>query len=70
MHSLVICHSGDQYAQRPVAFDWQGQRCQVAQVIARWREPDGIRFRVLTTEDQIFDLYYAEQSDEWQVEPR
>ena len=70
MHQLVICHSGDQYAQRPVAFDWLGQRCQVAQIIAQWREPDGIRFRVRTDEDQVFDLFYAELDDEWRVESR
>jgi hypothetical protein len=59
MRQSVTCYSGDQYAQRPVAFDWLGNRYQVDQVLARWREQDGTRFRVRTTEGQVFDLFIA-----------
>lgn len=65
----VECYSGHQYAERPVAFYWQGQRLEVQSVQATWRIPEGRRFRVRTVGDQVFELVYLEDSGQWQVQP-
>lgn len=65
--ALVECHSGHTYADRPTALRWQGQRLLVAEIEARWRIPDGRRFRVRTEDDRRFELFYAERSDEWRI---
>lgn len=66
---VVECHSGYEYAQRPAAFIWLDQRCEVAQVDAEWRTPDGKGFRVRTREGQLFDLFYRALYDQWDIIP-
>jgi hypothetical protein len=65
--ALVECHSGYRYAQRPVAFSWQGVRKVVEAVLDQWLTPEVRGFRVITPDQQIFELYYAIEADEWQV---
>jgi hypothetical protein len=67
MTNLVECHSGHEYAERPVSFYWEGQRVEIEEIVARWRVPEGKRFRVLTTDGQIFELFYGELYDEWSI---
>lgn len=63
----VECHSGAQYGERPVAIQWQGERFEVAEILDRWRSPDGRGFRVLTQEQRVFELFYREQDDLWMI---
>lgn len=63
----VECHSGLEYAERPTALGWQGERLEVEAVEAEWRTPEGKKFRVRTTGGQVFELVYIEWSDEWQI---
>ena len=65
MRNTVECHSGYAYAERPVAFYWQGKRLEVEEVIAEQRIPEGKRFRVSTLDKQVFDLTFVEMEDEW-----
>jgi hypothetical protein len=37
MSDPVECHSGYAYGERPVTFNWQGQRQEVVEILARWR---------------------------------
>lgn len=67
MSDPVECYSGFSFGERPRAFEWQGQRLQVVEVIARWRTPDGWGFRVRASVGQVFELLYCEQKNEWQV---
>ncbi len=69
MTDLVECHSEHTYAQRPVAFYWEGQRQEIKQVESEWRKPGGICFRVLTEEGSRFVLCYDELKDDWGVQP-
>jgi hypothetical protein len=39
----------------------------VAEVISNWRIPAGKAFRVLTESGALFDLYYDELADKWQI---
>lgn len=69
MPDLVECHSGFEYAERPVAVWWQGRRRPVAAVEAEWRIAGGKKFRVRTDDGQVFELLYVELYDEWRVNP-
>jgi hypothetical protein len=66
---VVECHSGYEYAVRPTALYWQGERLLVEEVLAGWRLPDGKRFRVRTTDQSLFELSYIELTGEWQIQP-
>jgi hypothetical protein len=66
--TLVECRSDHDYAQRPVALTWQGQRMEVIQVINTWRSPLGKHFQVLTGNQSIFTLVYQEADDQWSIE--
>ena len=67
MSALVECHSGLEYAGRPTAFWWQGERLEVEAVEAEWRVPEGKTFRVRTIDGQVFELLYVELYDEWRI---
>jgi hypothetical protein len=66
----VECFSGHTYAQRPVAFVWQGERLEVSEVEAEWHTAEGKRFWVLTSAGERFELYYLTAEDEWTIQPR
>ncbi len=66
---LVECHSGYEYAERPIALRWESQRVEIEQVEAEWRIPGGKRFRVRARDGRVFELVYGEKNDEWQVKP-
>lgn len=65
----VICFSSTRYDERPVAFEWQGQRLQVARVLSEERTPQAHRFVVLSEAGTPFRLSYREQEDQWWIEP-
>ncbi len=67
MGDQVECRSDFTYAQRPVAFYWQGERLEVAELVTQSRSPTGFSFRVRTVESGIFDLDYDINTDEWSV---
>jgi hypothetical protein len=67
MNDLVECHSGHEYAERPTALHYQGERMKIAEIITSWRDPGGKVFQVRTTTEQYFELFYNEGSDEWQL---
>ena len=66
---VVLCYSGDSYAQRPIGFVFDGKEVTVSQVLTEARFPDGKRFTVLTEEDQVFDLYFYAGQDLWRIVP-
>ena len=63
----VECHSGTTYGERPIALYWEGEKLLIIEIEARWRLPDGRRFRVRVEDERIFELYYTEQADEWRI---
>ena len=64
----VFCYSGNEYADRPVSFLLEGEPQEISGIIARWRTPEGRRFRVTTADGSIFDLIYCEASNNWKIE--
>ena len=70
MKDLVECRSDWAYAQRPLAFTWQGERLAVQEVIAEQRTPEGNYFLVRTSQDGSFELTYNEHLDQWTIQPQ
>lgn len=62
---LVECHSGSEYAERPTALHWQGQRLEIDGIQAQWRIPDGKCFLVSVAGGNFFELVYVEENSEW-----
>lgn len=67
MSDLVECRSDYEYAQRPVAFYWQGQRLEIDEVLSQAVSPSGYTFRVQSKEHGIFELDYDINADQWSV---
>jgi hypothetical protein len=65
--SQVLCRSDSSYAERPVSLIWNGQRLDIRAILDRWRTPEGKWFRVVTGDEQIFELFYNEQWNEWSI---
>lgn len=65
---LVECHSDFRYAEYPKSFIWEGERIAVSDVIAQWRSPKAVHFRVQTDLHGIFDLSYDEVEGEWEIQ--
>jgi hypothetical protein len=68
MDAWVECHSGYEYAVRPVAVHWQGERLEVEAVLQSWRDPQGRGFRVRSVGGQVFDLFFDLVTDSWRIE--
>jgi len=65
----VECYSGTTYADRPTALWWEGRRFVIQSILARWRTPGEVCFRVETVEPDArrLELFYSEVEDEWRV---
>jgi len=67
MSDAVECYSGTTYAQRPTALVWNGMRLTIQEILASWRNPEGMRFRAIAANGLVFELDYHENLDEWAV---
>jgi len=63
----VECHSGYEYAQRPIGFLWEGEYLRIDVIIAEWRTPEGKGFRVRVVDGHNFELFYTQESDSWDI---
>jgi hypothetical protein len=64
---LVECYSGYRYGERPLALHWQGKRLKIEKVEIQERRRQGWFFRVLTDDEQSFELLYDESLDNWEI---
>ena len=64
---LVECHSGSEYAERPTALHWEGQRLEITAILAQWRTPGAKCFRVSAAGGREFELAYSELDAEWRI---
>jgi hypothetical protein len=67
LSKLVECHSGYLYAQRPTLFYWQGEKKLVEAVLDQWLTPTHRSFRVITPDQQIFELHFQLDIEDWEV---
>ena len=65
--SGVECHSEFEYAQRPVAFRWQGERIQIDEIVSQWRTPTGKSFQVSTEDGRAFKIIFTEHTEQWDI---
>jgi len=67
MNDLVECHSGYDYAEKPQAFQWEGQRLEITEIKAEWRTPQSHYFRVCVLDGRYFELSYQQTEDDWAI---
>jgi hypothetical protein len=67
---IVECYSGQTYAERPLAFYWEGERLEITEILSRWRTPEHRHFLVRINNARQFKLTYNETDDLWTIEPR
>jgi hypothetical protein len=63
----VECRSDHDYIGRPLAFYWQDQRVEVAEVLLEKRTPMGYSFLVRMVNGDRFELDYDIDADQWSV---
>jgi len=63
----VECRSDGDFAGRPLAIYWQGERLVVDKILASWRTPGKKCFRVTTLDEKAFECCYFEDKDTWTV---
>jgi hypothetical protein len=68
MNDQVFCQSSSEYAERPTAFEWEGNRLEIAKILNRWRTPQKKVFQVLTTDERLFVLGYNETTESWEID--
>jgi hypothetical protein len=68
MSAIVECHSGYDYADKPVALTYLDRRLEIVSILAQGRTPDEKWFRVRTGDGQLFRLSCATESGEWQIQ--
>ena len=63
----VRCYSGSSYAERPLAFVWQGREYSVEKVLSTALTPERKKFMVRTENSEIFLLEYFPDNDQWLI---
>lgn len=65
----VECRAGHRADERPVAFEVDGRRREVAAELRAWVEPAGRRFVVRDREGGTWRLSLETAEDRWRAEP-
>ncbi|MBO9367586.1 MAG: hypothetical protein J7555_02410 [Chloroflexi bacterium] len=66
---LVRCYSGNEYADRPLSFYWEGTWREVEMILAQWRLPQGKLFQVRDIQKRLFQLRYDQIREDWEINP-
>jgi hypothetical protein len=69
VETTVYCYSDYTYAQKPIAFLYNGERLEVSAIEAEWISPEGRGFKINTPEGRHFKLFYNQIGDRWQIIP-
>ena len=67
MSDLVECHAGYTYPEHPIALFWKEMRLEITQILNEWHEPENKCFRVQTSDQKIFNLFYNLAEDKWRI---
>jgi hypothetical protein len=52
----------------PIAFEWQGQRFAIQSHGRQWEEHGAHHFLVMVSGNQVFELVYLQEENQWQLE--
>jgi hypothetical protein len=61
----VECHAGYRGEESPRRFRFEGRTVEIADVLARWREPQAVFFRVRSVGGGVYVLRRQEPTGEW-----
>jgi hypothetical protein len=65
--SQVRCLAGSRANERPISFLVNEREIKVRAVLASWREPEYLCFRVETEDGRVYHLRHHEYEDYWEV---
>jgi hypothetical protein len=65
MDVVVECHSGYTYADRPKAMYLNHAWHKVKEIITEWQTPEGKHFRLITKDENSYELIYDIANDRW-----
>ena len=71
--TLVTCHSGRSYADRPTSFLWNQERYEITNIEREWLEPGEKHFIVQAIkaetlqDEKRFEICYHTQEDIWRL---
>ncbi len=63
----VTCYSGKDDAGQPKTLLWRGKTRAIRVILAEWDEPEGKGFRVITVDGAVFDLFYDQNKNTWDI---
>ncbi|MCX5891510.1 MAG: hypothetical protein NTW80_00775 [Deltaproteobacteria bacterium] len=63
----VETYSGYRLHERPRHFTFQGERLEVARVLAQWQEPEHLAFSVAAHNSRRYLLKYHQMHDAWEI---
>ena len=63
----VECHAGYRGEETPRRFHLDGRTIEVAEVLARWTEPDARLFRVRGGDGRVYVLRLDERKQRWEI---
>ena len=67
MNDIVHCHAGWQYPEHPTELFWEGEWHEIIHVLHEWRRTDGYGYVVRAKDERIFELFYIEEPDNWEI---
>jgi len=71
--TLVTCHSGHNYANRPTSFVWNNERYEITKIEREWLESGEKHFIVQAIKEETpqdekrFKICYHTREDIWQL---
>jgi hypothetical protein len=65
----VETYSGSRLHERPRRFTRGAAWLEVRRILARWRDPHHLYFKVLAEDQGVYFLSYDLQEDAWEVQP-
>lgn len=68
MDTQVETYSGFRLHEHPRRFTWEGKWLEVAEVLARWRSPAHLGFKVKDLEGKVFLLLLDLSKERWEVQ--
>jgi hypothetical protein len=61
----ILAYSGGRGEEEPRALRLGGERVEVREVLARWKQPSGRFFRVATEDGHVHELFCREADLSW-----
>ncbi|MBI4644729.1 MAG: hypothetical protein HY790_07665 [Deltaproteobacteria bacterium] len=67
MRTQVSTYSGHRLHERPLSFNWEGQRLEVREILEQGYGPDSLFFKVVAADGRVYLLQYQGRTDSWEA---